>query len=100
MPSFIYVTVYLFISYLLCNVISFVTATGPSENPSKEGYTFKYFSKDKKVAFDYNAEITEDTTLYAVYEINKYTVTYINEESEYHKEELTYSLHVLNTYLI
>ena len=28
--------------------------------------------------------------LYAVYEINKYTVTYINEGSEYHKEELTY----------
>ena len=29
-------------------------------------------------------------TLYAVYEINKYTITYINEESEYHREELTY----------
>ena len=77
-------------TYYTEEVLDSFTATGPSVNPEKEGYTFKYFSKDKKVAFDYNAEITEDTTLYAVYEINKYTVTYINEESEYHKEELTY----------
>ena len=76
--------------YYTEKVLDRFTAKGPSENPSKEGYTFKYFSKDKKVAFDYSAEITEDTTLYAVYEINKYTVTYINEGSEYHKEELTY----------
>ena len=77
-------------TYYTEEVLDSFTAKGPSTNPSKEGYTFKYFSKDKKVAFDYNAEITEDATLYAVYEINKYTVTYINEESEYHKEELTY----------
>ena len=77
-------------TYYTEEVLDRFTAKGPSENPSKEGYTFKYFSKDKKVAFDYSAEITEDTTLYAVYEINKYTVTYINEGSEYHKEELTY----------
>ena len=77
-------------TYYTEEVLDRFTAKGPNTNPSKEGYTFKYFSKDKKVAFDYNAEITEDTTLYAVYEINKYTVTYINEESEYHKEELTY----------
>ena len=77
-------------TYYTEEVLDRFTAKGPSENPSKEGYTFKYFSKDKKVAFDYNAEITEDTTLYAVYEINTYTVTYINEGSEYHKEELTY----------
>ena len=77
-------------TYYTEEVLDSFTAKGPRENPSKEGYTFKYFSKDKKVAFDYNSEITEDTTLYAVYEINKYTVTYINEGSEYHKEELTY----------
>ena len=77
-------------TYYTEEVLDSFTAKGPSTNPSKEGYTFKYFSKDKKVAFDYNAEITEDTTLYAVYEINKYTVTYINEGSEYKKQELTY----------
>ena len=77
-------------TYYTEEVLDSFTAKGTSTNPSKEGYTFKYFSKDKKVAFDYSAEITEDTTLYAVYEINKYTVTYINEGSEYHKEELTY----------
>ena len=77
-------------TYYTEEVLDRFTAKGPSENPSKEGYTFKYFSKDKKVAFDYSTEITENITLYAVYEINKYTVTYINEGSEYHKEELTY----------
>ena len=77
-------------TYYTEEVLDSFTAKGPNTNPEKEGYTFKYFSKDKKVAFDYNVEITEDTTLYAVYEINKYTVTYINEGSEYHKEELTY----------
>ncbi len=77
-------------TYYTEEVLDSFTAKGPSTNPEKEGYTFKYFSKDKKVAFDYNSEITEDITLYAVYEINKYTLTYINEESEYHKEELTY----------
>ena len=77
-------------TYYTEEVLDSFTAKGPSVNPEKEGYTFKYFSKDKKVAFDYNVEITEDITLYAVYEINKYTVTYINEGSEYHKEELTY----------
>ena len=76
--------------YYTEEVLDRFTAKGPNTNPEKEGYTFKYFSKDKKVAFDYSAEITEDTTLYAVYEINKYTVTYINEGSEYHKEELIY----------
>ena len=77
-------------TYYTEEVLDSFTAKGPSVNPEKEGYTFKYFSKDKKVAFDYNIEITEDITLYAVYEINTYTVTYINEGSEYHKEELTY----------
>ena len=77
-------------TYYTEEVLDSFTAKGPSTNPEKDGYTFKYFSKDKKVAFDYSAEITEDITLYAVYEINTYTVTYINEGSEYHKEELTY----------
>ena len=77
-------------TYYTEEVLDSFTAKGPNTNPEKEGYTFKYFSKDKKVAFDYNSEITEDTTLYAIYEINTYTVTYINEGSEYHKEELTY----------
>ena len=77
-------------TYYTEEVLDSFTAKGPSENPEKEGYTFKYFSKDKKVAFDYNVEITEDITLYAVYEINTYKVTYINEGIEYHKEELTY----------
>ncbi len=77
-------------TYYTEEVLDSFTAKGPSVNPEKEGYTFKYFSKDKKVAFDYNVEITEDITLYAVYEINTYKVTYINEGIEYHKEELTY----------
>ena len=74
-------------TYYTEEVLDRFTAKGPNTNPEKEGYTFKYFSKDKKVAFDYNAEITEDTTLYAVYEINKYKVTYMNQATKYKKDQ-------------
>ena len=78
-------------TYYTEEVLDSFTATGPSTNPEKEGYTFKYWSKEKGgEEYNFNTLVTENTTLYAVYEINKYTVTYINEGSEYHKEELTY----------
>ena len=77
--------------YYTEEVLDSFTAKGPSTNPSKIGYTFKYWSlKENGEEYTFNSEITKNITLYAVYEINKYTVTYINEGSEYHKEELTY----------
>lgn len=44
------------------------TATKPS-NPSKEGYTFKYWSATENGSeYNFNTQITGDITLYAVYE--------------------------------
>ena len=74
-------------TYYTEEVLDSFTAKGPSVNPEKEGYTFKYFSKDKKVAFDYNIEITEDITLYAVYEINTYKVVFKNYDGSVLQEE-------------
>ena len=74
-------------TYYTEEVLDSFTAKGPSINPEKEGYTFKYFSKDKKVAFDYNVEITEDITLYAVYEINTYKVVFKNYDGSVLQEE-------------
>ena len=74
-------------TYYTEEVLDSFTAKGPSVNPEKEGYTFKYFSKDKKVAFDYNVEITEDITLYAVYEINTYKVVFKNYDGSVLQEE-------------
>ena len=45
-------------------------------NKGKEGHTFKYWSLDRENAFDFNTQIKQSTTLYAVYEKNIYTVTF------------------------
>lgn len=67
------------------------TPTTPTENPVKDGYTFTGW-KTKDGADTYSAgaklpELTGDTTYEAVFESNKYTVTYYRgkegDESKY-----------------
>ena len=60
------------------------------EEPEKEGYTFKYWSKDKALEYNLEEEVTEDVTLYSVYEINKYTVTFENEGQVYETRKVNY----------
>lgn len=51
-------------------------ATKP-EDPSKDGYKFLgWFEEGVAEAFDFNTEITKDTTLTAKWEANTYTVTF------------------------
>ena len=51
-------------------------ATKPS-NPTKTGYTFKHWSTtDGGTAYDFNTAITGNLTLYAVWDIKQYTVTF------------------------
>ena len=51
-------------------------ATKPSD-PTKTGYTFKHWSTtDGGTAYDFNTAITGNLTLYAVWQINTYTVTF------------------------
>ncbi len=53
--------------------------TAPS-SPTKVGYTFKYWSETESgSAYNFAAAITANKTLYAVFEINKYTVTFISD---------------------
>lgn len=48
-------------------------ATTPAENPHKQGYTFLRWD------FDFiSTPITEDTSIYAEYKINSYTIRFVN----------------------
>ena len=50
------------------------------ENPSKEGYTFKYWSLSVDgLEYDLNTKVTNNIKLYAVYQINEYTVKFMND---------------------
>lgn len=54
--------------------------TRPSITPTKEGYHFNNWFKDKELTtlFDFNNEIvTDNLTIYAGYSVNEYTVTFV-----------------------
>ncbi len=60
-------------------------ASKPTVNPTKEGYTFKYWSlskADNTTEYDFNNSIIRNIILYAIYEkipeipVQKYTVTF------------------------
>ncbi len=59
--------------------------TKPSANPTKTGYTFRYWTLENESDYDaspaeysFDTEVTNDITLYAVYEINGYQITFKN----------------------
>lgn len=51
-------------------------------DPSETGYTFGgwYSDSDCQTAFNFNTAITKDTTVYAKWEKNKYTITWKNDD--------------------
>ena len=53
------------------------------DSKGKEGYSFKYWSEDKETEYDFDKGVFEDLTLYAVYEKNVYTVTFIDNNEIY-----------------
>ena len=64
------------------------TAIKPETDPSKVGHTFKYWSLEENgVAYDFNTKITKDITLYSVYSVNSYKVSFINEGTKYIEDE-------------
>lgn len=68
-------------------------AVKPETDPSKEGHTFKYWSLEENgVAYDFNAKITKDTTLYSVYEANEYTVKFMDGDNLFKQEQVKYGL--------
>ncbi len=59
----------------------------------KEGYTFKGWSYKENLydPFDFETKLKEDITLYAYYEINSYTVTFLIEDTEYRRISVKYN---------
>ncbi|HHW89462.1 MAG TPA: InlB B-repeat-containing protein [Clostridiales bacterium] len=66
--------------------------------PQKEGYTFVGWYYDEEYTQPYidGTPIFEDTTLYAKYEINTYTVTYILNGDTYRIDAVTYNSYAQN----
>ena len=52
--------------------------TKPETDPTKEGYVFRFWSKDGTTAYDFTAAVAKDTTLTAVWKADQpeYTVTF------------------------
>lgn len=64
--------------------------TIPTLPQNKKGYTAKYWTRSDEVAEQLGA-ITQDVDYTATYEINKYTVTFLNyDDSELDKQTLEY----------
>ena len=55
----------------------------PVDNQGKTGHTFRCWSEDRENCFDFNTPIIQNTTVYAVYDINKFTVHFIDRDPEY-----------------
>ena len=63
-------------------------AVKPETDPTKEGYTFKYWSLEENgVAYDFNTKITKDITLYSVYSVNNYKVSFVDNGTKYIEDE-------------
>ncbi len=58
-------------------VLSGYKASRPATDPSVDGYTFKGWSTkaDELVAYNFDATVTNDITLYAYFEANEYQIT-------------------------
>lgn len=63
------------------------------EHMTKEGHTFKGWSTSKTefILFDETTPITEDIQLYAFYEINKYKVEFIIDQTTYTTQTVKYN---------
>ncbi|MBR5089351.1 MAG: InlB B-repeat-containing protein [Ruminiclostridium sp.] len=46
--------------------------TKPETDPTKTGYTFKFWSADRETEYDFSTELTANITLKAIYDVNKY----------------------------
>ena len=78
------------------------------DNPTKNGYTFKYWLLDDN-EYDFDSKITKDITLISSYEINNYTITYkglteeelssLNNPTSYNIETANFTLNNPNNRL-
>ncbi len=52
------------------------TVSKPATDPTKTGYTFKFWSADGTAEYAFNTPLTANITLTAVYQVNSYTITF------------------------
>ena len=54
-------------------------ATNPETKPTRTGYTFKYWatSIESKTEYSFDTLVVDNLTLYPVFEISKFTVTFV-----------------------
>ena len=68
------------------------------DSKGKEGHTFKYWSLEKSgTEFDFDTPITHNTTLYAVYEINKFNVEFYDDNTKIKTVVINYRNTINNT---
>lgn len=63
------------------------------QNPTKTGYTFKGWSitKDTYQEFNFSNKIEDNTTLYAFFDINQYSVAFYSNHTLYQLETVSYN---------
>ncbi len=64
------------------NDIPYGDTVSPIADQGKEGHTFRCWSEDRTNCFDFDTPIIETKTLYAIYDINKYLVHFIDKDPE------------------
>ena len=62
--------------------IPYGNTVDPIDSRGKDGHTFRCWSEDRTNCFDFNTPIIETKTVYAIYDINRYTVTFIDRDPE------------------
>ena len=62
--------------------IPYGNTVNPIDSRGKEGHTFRCWSEDRTNCFDFNTPIIRTTTVYAVYDINQYTVNFVDRDPE------------------
>jgi uncharacterized repeat protein (TIGR02543 family) len=68
-------------------------ATIPNPAPTKTGYTFVGWETENNDTWDFeNDAVNEDLTLYAVWQVITYSITYSNLESTTHSNPNTYTV--------
>ena len=64
--------------------------TNPIDNQGKEGHTFRCWSEDRTNCFDFDTPIIQNTTVYAIYDINHFTVSFIDRDPEEIEADVPY----------
>jgi uncharacterized repeat protein (TIGR02543 family) len=68
-------------------------AMSKPDDPAKTGYTFAGWFSDKELQTEFTAfdqQLQDDMTLYAKWQINSYTVTFVNEGQTYDTQTVEY----------